>query len=102
MRGCRSSSRPRRKFSRRYRSSASKPEASNMAAFIPLLTGLVTALLPLVPKLLTGQITLAEAVKAANEAVQKFQGDLASLAATEAADDAAAQAALDQKFPSGR
>lgn len=64
-----------------------------MTALIPILTSLASALLPLIPKLLTGQISLAEAKKAADEAVAKYQADSANLPLVEQADDSAADAA---------
>ena len=64
-----------------------------MTAFIPLITALASALLPLIPKLLTGQITLADAKKAADEAVAQYQKDAANLPLVEQADDAAADQA---------
>lgn len=68
-----------------------------MTAFVPILVALAQALLPLIPKLLSGQITLADAKKAADAAVAQYQKDAENLPLVEQADDAAADELASQK-----
>lgn len=58
-----------------------------MTAIIALITALVGALAPLLPKLLTGEMSVADAKAAADAAVAQYAADSANLAALEAADD---------------